>query len=156
MQQVVEFVCCHAGANAAVELPQECLQIVLQHSVRVLDIVIVTPGTDGEIPEYVNSSSEWREMCGICKSAVKYILGEVASALKTDCLPAVWQVAELAQAKLKATEQAGANGEPVTAAGHALDVRSLSLSQWHATIHNCTLSLCHARMISGTCVSMQT
>lgn len=112
-----------AGANSAVELPQECLQIVLQHSVRVLDSVIVAPGTDGEVPEYVNSLAEWREMCGICKSAIKYILGEVASALKTDCLPAVWQVAEVAQAKLKASEQASApNGEEVNAAGHALDV----------------------------------
>lgn len=80
-------------------------------------------GTDGEVPDYVNSLAEWREMCGICKSAIKYILGEVASALKTECLPAVWQVAEVAQAKLKATEQARAsNGELVTAAGHALDV----------------------------------
>jgi hypothetical protein len=105
-----------------VELPQECLQIVLQHSVRVLDIVIVAPGTDGDVPEYVDSLVEWREMCGLCKSAVKYILGEVASALKTDCLPAVWQVAELAQAKLKATEHATSQGEEVTAAGHALDV----------------------------------
>jgi hypothetical protein len=111
------------GATAAVELPQECLQIVLQHSVRVLDIVIVPPGTDGEVPEYVNSLVEWREMCGICKSAVKYILGEVASALKTDCLPAVWQVAEVAQAKLKASGNAASDSEQVAAAGHALDVR---------------------------------
>lgn len=115
----------YAGANSVVELPQECLQIVLQHSVRVLDIVIVTPGADEEFPEYVSSVSEWKEMCGLCKSAVKYILGEVASALKTDCLPAVWQVAELAQAKLKESERADtSNAEVVTAAGHALDVCS--------------------------------
>jgi hypothetical protein len=92
--------------------------------VRVLDIVIVPPGTDGEVPEYVNSLAEWREMCGICKSAIKYILGEVASALKTECLPAVWQVAEVAQAKLKASEAAASESEEVAAAAHTLDVRS--------------------------------
>ena len=100
---------------------------MLQHSVRVLDSVVVAAGSDGEVPEYVNSLAEWREMCGICKSAIKYILGEVASALKTECLPAVWRVAEAAQAKLKATEQAGASdAEQVSAAGHALDVRLCS------------------------------
>lgn len=112
-----------SAPSTAVELPPECLQLLLRHCLRTLHIVMPAPGQEEEFPDYAHGLAEWKEACSACKSAVKYILAEAAAILTA---AALGEIAGLvASVGTMVSEAAACTGDPgpISAATHALDVR---------------------------------
>ena len=87
---------------------------------------MAAPDREDAFPDYAHGAAEWKEACSTCKSAVKYILSEVAAILTAGALGEIKGLVESVAAMLSAAASA-IGDRPVPAAAHALDVRSTLL-----------------------------
>jgi hypothetical protein len=109
-----------SASEAIVEVPQDCLQLVMAHCVRIIKVVI-TPTENDQLPTYVDTVADWKEFCSSSKSAIKFILAEAASSSPALALEIVVQVAVEVTPYVQAVQRDAGEGI-VTTAVNKLDV----------------------------------
>eukprot|EP00892_Ulva_mutabilis_P010672 jgi/Ulvmu1/7978/UM004_0211.1 len=115
-----------SAPSTAIELPPECLQLLLRHCLKTLHVVMPAPDQEDAFPDYSHGLAEWKEACSTCKSAVKYILSEVAAILTAGALAEIRGLVDTVEGMLSAAAS-GAGDRPIPAAAHALDVLAFVL-----------------------------
>ena len=114
------------GTDQAVHLPEECISLVLTHSVRILHTVIHPSDAADVLPIYMDTLAEWKDFCSRCKSDIKYVLSEVAAAAPQAALRALLHAGQAGMPQVQAVS-AQADEAAVSSAVTELDVRCFCL-----------------------------
>jgi hypothetical protein len=113
--------------DAAVDVPPDCLRLVMVHCMRILHAVNNPTDSDQLLPEFVDSITDWKELCSVTKSAIKFILSEAASAAPEDALLVMLQVLQESIPLVQAVQK-GAPEDTVSTAANRIDVCSLAVA----------------------------
>jgi hypothetical protein len=113
--------------DAAVDVPPDCLRLVMVHCMRILHAVNNPTDSDQLLPEFVDSITDWKELCSVTKSAIKFILSEAASAAAEDALLVMLQVLQESIPLVQAVQK-GAPEDTVSTAANRIDVCSLAVA----------------------------
>ena len=111
-----------APAEAAVDIPAECLRLLMMHCVRVLHIVNNPTESEDDVPAYVDSLTDWKEFCSVAKSGIKFVLTEAASAAPETAMQVLLRVAQDSTDAIQGVQR-GTPAAAVAKAADTIDVR---------------------------------
>jgi hypothetical protein len=92
------------------------------HCLRILHAVSSPTDNEDLLPPYVESVTDWKELCSVTKSAIKFILSEAAAAAPDEALSVLLQMLQESIPNVQAVRR-GAPEATIATAANRIDVR---------------------------------